>query len=342
VFGYSLIKKLIIILFAVVILNACSHVLQPLENECLVYRAAFDIGSETTKMKVARVDKCIPKNPEIIFNSEIKVSYAGNMSNGAFNRSIKENGIIALQKLKNEAITNKAEKFAGVATESFRKSSNSVDFLKEIKNKTEINIEIISQKKEAIEGYLAAAALFNDKPENLVVWDIGGSSMQIVYRKKDQKFIIYQGEVASVSFKDKILTQIQYQKMDSRVSPNPIGKLNLDKAIVTAMDAAAAVPDEIKDMIQRPETLIIGIGGVHNESIKKQLNSKNIYRAEEIMRVLSHRIELSDKEIGGQYANTEITNLILVFGFMKKLDIKEVIPINVNLADSVLIDPAFW
>ena len=341
-FRYFSIKKLVIILYAVVFLNACSNVLQPLENKCIVYRAAFDVGSETTKMKVARVDKCIQKNLEIIYKNEIKVSYAGNMSDGAFNTSIKESGIIALQKLKNEAITNQAEEFAGVATESFRMSANRVAFLKEIKNKTGISIEIISQEKEAIEGYLAAVASFPDRIENIVVWDIGGSSMQIIYRQKDKKFLIYQGKIASVSFKKIVLTQIKYQKTELHVSPNPISKLNLNKAIMLAMNAAANVPHKMKDIIQKPETIIIGIGGVHNESVAKQLNSKNVYTTEEIMKILHRRIELEDREIGGHYADTEISNLVLVYGFMKKLGIKEVIPVNVNLADGILINPAFW
>jgi exopolyphosphatase / guanosine-5'-triphosphate,3'-diphosphate pyrophosphatase len=341
-FDYSLLKKIFVILCAVIILNACSHVLHPAENICIVNRAAFDIGSETTKMKIGRVDKCIQKNLEIIYKNEIKVSYAGNISHGVFNEAIKEEGITALQKLKNEAISYRAVEFAGVATESFRKAANSADFLQKIKNKTGITIEIISQEKEALEGYMAAVASFPVNIENIVVWDIGGSSMQIVCRQEDKKYLIYQGKVASVSFKDIVLAQIKYQKLDSRTSPNPIGVLNLDKAILLAMSAAADVPDEIRHIIQKPEIVIVGIGGVHNESVKKQLNSTNVYTTEEIVNVLNKRIKLSDAEIGGQYVQTEVTNLIMVLGFMKKLGIKEVITINVNLADGVLIDQAFW
>ena len=39
---------------------------------------------------------------------------------------------------------------------------------------------------------------------------------------------------------------------------------------------------------------------------------------------------------------TEISNLILVLGFMKRLGLNEVTLVNVNLADGVLIDPTFW
>jgi exopolyphosphatase/guanosine-5'-triphosphate,3'-diphosphate pyrophosphatase len=57
---------------------------------------------------------------------------------------------------------------------------------------------------------------------------------------------------------------------------------------------------------------------------------------------LNKGISLTDKEIGGQYADTEISNLILVLGFMQQLGISEVMTQNINLADGVLLNPAFW
>jgi exopolyphosphatase / guanosine-5'-triphosphate,3'-diphosphate pyrophosphatase len=81
---------------------------------------------------------------------------------------------------------------------------------------------------------------------------------------------------------------------------------------------------------------------VHNVSIKKQLKSKSTYTQEELINAVKARIGLNDKDIGGHYADTEISNLILLLGFMQKLGIKEVIPVNVNLDDGVLVDPELW
>jgi exopolyphosphatase / guanosine-5'-triphosphate,3'-diphosphate pyrophosphatase len=166
--------------------------------------------------------------------------------------------------------------------------------------------------------------------------------MQMTALTNDKKFIIYRGKIASISFKEKILNQIERKTDNKYASPNPIGRNNLDGVVHLAMDAADDVSAEIKEIMRSPEAQIIGIGGVHNQSIRKQLDSKHAYKPEEIMKVIQSRIDMNDREIGGYYADTEISNLLLVYGFMKKLGIKEVIPINVNLADGILIDPVFW
>lgn len=335
-----------IFLFSVVILIfsliACSHVPAPQNGKCIVYRAAFDVGSETTKMKVAKVNKCLQKNEGIIYRNEAKVPYAENHRSGTFNPAIKKAGIIALTGLKNKAISHQAEAFSGVATESFRQASDALEFLDEIKNKTGISLKLIDQKEEAILGYLAATAAFPAEPEKIIVWDIGGSSMQMILRDKNKKFIIYRGKMASVSFKEKIISQIKQQKLGKHSSPNPIGKENLKNAIEIASIAAENVSEEIRQIIHEPDTVIIGIGGVHNQSVKKQLKAKAGYTREELINAINRRIELNDKEIGGRYADTDVSNLILVLGFMEKLGIKKVMPVDVNLADGVLIDPAFW
>ncbi len=336
--------KKVILLFPVIVFicffNACSHIAQP--QDCVAYRAAFDVGSETTKLKVARVNKCLQKNEAIIYKNEVKVPYAENHRSGAFSPQIRNSGIIALTRLKNEAINNGAEAFSGVATEAFRQVSDTLEFLGEIKKQTAIAIKLIDQDQEAVLGYLAATAALTDRPENIVVWDIGGASMQMILRKKDKEFLIYRGKIASVSFKERILTQIQQQKPEKHLSPNPIGRENLKKAIEMASAAAGDVPEKIKKVINEPDTVILGIGGVHNESIRKQLKSGARYTQEEIMNAVNMRIGLNDKDIGGHYADTEISNLILVLGFMERLGIKEVMPVNVNLADGVLIDQEFW
>jgi exopolyphosphatase/guanosine-5'-triphosphate,3'-diphosphate pyrophosphatase len=323
-------------------LNACVHPPESTESKCIVRRAAFDIGSETTKIKVARVDSCLQKKLKVVYKQEIKVLYAENNRSGSLNTQIRNSGIIALKELKNEAINNRAEAFAGVATESFRQASDSSDFLKEVKAKTGITIKLINQEQEAVLGYVAASSAFAGGPEKIIVWNIGGESMQMVFSDKNRKYIIYQGKIASVSFKEKILKHILQRKPGQHSSPNPIGKENLKKAIEMAESFAGDVPEEIKKAIRKPDTIILGIGGVHNESIKKQLKLRDEYTREEIIKAVNSRIGLNDNEIGGYYADTEISNLILVLGFMEKLGVKRIRLVNVNLTDGILIDPSYW
>lgn len=342
----SVFIKKIFLFFPVIVLtgylNACVHPPLSTESKCTVHRAAFDIGSETTKMKVARIDSCLQKKLKVVYKQEIKVPYAENSRSGSLTPQIRNSGIIALTELKNEAINNRAETFAGVATESIRQASDSADFLNEIKAKTGITIKLINQEQEAVLGYVAASSAFAGETEKIIVWDIGGASMQMVLSDKNRKYIIYRGKIASVSFKEEILKHILQRKPGQHSSPNPIGRENLKKAIEMAESFAGDVPEEIKKAIRKPDTIILGIGGVHNESIKKQLKSRDEYTREEIIKALSNRIELNDNEIGGYYADTEISNLILVLGFMEKLGVKRIRLVNVNLTDGILIDPSYW
>lgn len=293
-------------------------------------------------MKVGRVNKCLQTVEEIVYKNEVKVPYAGNHRSGAFTEQIRSRGITALNNFKNEAIKNQATAFSGAATESFRQASDSSEFLNEIKEKTGISIKLIDQDQEAMLGYLAATAAFPGKTENIVVWDIGGASMQMIFRKKNRGFLIYRGRMASVSFKEAILLHVKRQRPEKHLSPNPIGKENLKNALEIVLASAVDVPDEIKKIILEPDSVVLGIGGVHNQSVKKQLGKNIPYTEAELQNTLAMRLELNDKEIGGDYAATDISNLILVLGFMQKLGIKEVVPINVNLTDGVLVDPQYW
>jgi exopolyphosphatase/guanosine-5'-triphosphate,3'-diphosphate pyrophosphatase len=326
-------------ILCVVLLSGCASVE---ERICIEHRTAFDIGSATMKMKTAKVDTCRETAVEIIRQKEVKVSFAENTRNYLLNRDIQNIGIEQLKILKKEAMTQGAQTFAGVATAAFRQADNTSLFLAEIKAETGINVRMISQDEEAVLGYKAATADTKNPSGNIVVWDIGGHSMQMIMKHRYQNYRVYRGRLASLSFKNQIIEKIQRRDADGQASPNPIGRQNLTAALEMAMNAAGDVPDEIKNSIRQTGATIIGIGGVHNQSVRKQVGKNSAYRREDLANALKDKLDLSDIQIGGHYADTDVSNLILVLGFMKKLDIEEVHLADVNLTDGILIDPAFW
>jgi len=322
-----------------VLLSGCAPVV---ERICIEQRTAFDIGSATMKMKTAKVDKCRQTPIKIIQQKEVKVPFAENTRNQLLSLDIQNKGIEQLQALKKEALAEGAQTFAGVATAAFRQADNSPQFLTEIKDKTGINIRLISQDEEAVLGYQAAIAKTKDPSGNIVVWDIGGNSMQMIIKGRDQHYRVYRGQMASISFKNQIIEKVHHHAIGGHASPNPIGRQNMNAALEMAMNAASDVPDEIRSYIRQAGTNVVGIGGVHNQSIRKQLKKNSIYRRDDLINALNNRLDLTDTQIGGYYADTDISNLILVLGFMKKLDIMEVHLANVNLTDGILTDTAFW
>lgn len=160
--------------------------------------------------------------------------------------------------------------------------------------------------------------------------------MQIMTENDDGNELIYFGKKASVSFKDDVLVKLQ--KRSTNKSPNPMGKDTSLAAFKMAESFAKNdVPINIKNKIQKTKKAY-GIGGVHYYSLRKQVGSAK-YDVKKVKESFLKRSKLNDKEIATKYAKTDITNLVLVAGFMSGLGIEEVETLNINLTDFLLVAP---
>ncbi|MBP7764445.1 MAG: hypothetical protein K4445_12460 [Deltaproteobacteria bacterium] len=338
--GRPVFYPLIPILLLAVWIGGCATWIGSERAACIESRAAFDIGSATLKMKAAEVDRCanIPLNP--LLRKDVKVAFSENTPNRSFSPEIQRLGIAELQKLKSDAEARGVSKFAGVATAAFREAINAPAFLAEVKRQTGVDIRLISQDEEALLGYKAVRAAMPAGP--VVTWDIGGNSMQMVYQDRSGRYRLYRGRTASVTFKRLVLEDILHKEACRSSSPNPIGAKNLARALAAARSAAGDVPAAIQNALKQSDTNVIGIGGVHNASLRHQLQAEDAYTRDELAAALQKRIDWSDSQIGGAYADTDVTNLILVLGFMQALEIDRVILKDINLTDGVLIEPSFW
>ena len=74
---------------------------------------------------------------------------------------------MALLKLKKVAQKYKPVQITGVATSAFRTSLNGESVAKYLSSKSQINIKVISQKKEAILGFVGAVGNISKKAEDL-------------------------------------------------------------------------------------------------------------------------------------------------------------------------------
>ncbi len=313
-------------------------------KSCLEVRAAFDIGSGATKMKVAQVDVCQKKIIKELLVTDKPVEYKECFKECTpddlkLNNAVKEKGLLALAALKKEAQAFHPVSYIAVATSAFRSARNAEEFTHEIYEKLEIPVYIISQEQEAILGFTAAQSKLGLSREEVVVWDIGGGSMQITSYSTQKDYSIYEGFVAAVSFKDMIISDIQKKDYKKITSPNPLQKNGAREAVQLAQREASHVLQDIKNKIEDGAT-VIGIGGVHYTSIREQINNKtNVFTAKELERKLKKNSVLTDAQIGGNYTATQVSNLALVLGFMKELKIPKVVSAQINMADGVLIAP---
>ncbi len=346
--------RLILFLPLLLLLN-CAKVSQlKQENSsfhCHKSRVAIDMGSGSTKIIAAHVDKCKKKILKIIDerNFSFKFKESIHLNDKRITRELEELVTSQLSAYLKPLI-KRGFQASGVATEVFREAINGRDIIRRIKKKLNISLTIINQRQEAMLGFWGAIGATEKKPEDILVWDIGGGSMQMTTLPKPSKYIPlpenlykrpyhYLGKLASVSFKNLIL---DYQGR-RRGSPNPIGlhtyKWSLQKA---KLRAAKEVSPEIKSLIGDKE--VLGIGGVHYFSIRGQTQKPDgvpvsLY---DLQKAIKERINLKDQQITSNYKETEVSNLILVEAFMKALKIQTILPLRVNLATGILFYEELW
>ena len=249
-----------------------------LGNECIKTRAAFDIGSGTTKMKVAEVDICNQKIVKMLLQKNIPVGYKEHLQESNDNKldnAIRIVGIKAIKDLKLMASQFSPDSFVGVATSAFRTANNGRKFAQQIELETGVTVKVISQDSEAKIGFAAATTIASKAIRNIIVWDIGGGSMQMSAYEGNNKFLIYEGQLASVTYKDYVMGQIQNKTTNDKSSPNPISKEDLLTASEYAEQATNVnALDRIKEKIKNGAE-VLGIGGVHYYSVRKQVPNQN-------------------------------------------------------------------
>ncbi|MBC74673.1 MAG: phosphatase [Halobacteriovoraceae bacterium] len=309
-------------------------------DDCVKIKAAFDIGSGTTKMKVGRVDTCLQKIEEILFEANEPVAYKEKLQNNPDNilgNEIQKKGLNALLKLKEKAKAFSPVSYSAVATSAFRTASNGEKTARFLSEQSGVDIDVISQKEEALLGFAAAVAKSKKTLDQVLVWDIGGGSMQMTSYKGKGKFDIYEGKLASASFKKLVIRDVQNKDAKIVATPNPVTENNFIKAkAIVKSYALETVPQKIKDKL-KSGAQVIGIGGVHYYSVRRQANVKEEYSQAILQNTITSKLGKTDSEVGGDYASTDVSNLILVKGYMEALNIQKVEAYKINLADGVLL-----
>lgn len=325
-------------LLSVLLAFCCANI----ANAESVIRAAFDVGSGTTKMKVAKVQTDTQVIEQVLLENEKQVEYKVDLTthkSDKFSEQIQKTGLAVLADLKKEAVAQGATQFVGVATAAFRQAANAKEYLAKVKSQLAIDVNVISQEQEALLGYYGAMAHFQSKPEELLVWDIGGGSMQMIARDSTGKFITYLGGMGSVVFKDLIITDVQ--KKSASQSPNPISREQGAAALALAKkNAVATVPKTLQTLIKSGKMFIAGIGGVHYYSVRGQIGAESgVVNVADVAATLEKRLNLDDAALNSLNATTQVSNLILVKGFMQALGINELHTAKINLTDGVLVHP---
>lgn len=300
--------------------------------------AAFDIGSGSTKVQVAQRNSCDLTITKTLMQTSKPVGYAQDLSSrDSFSKEIVTRGERVIKDLMQKALDHRPQKIFGVATQAFRQAKNGKEVLKTWNKKYGWPFQVIDQQKEAMLAYeLVTLKLELSDEAALMVWDIGGGSQQVVTKNEDGSLKIFKSKLAAVTFKNMVIDLLK--RKPGTQTPNPMRKQEIAKALKLARQKIRSElsPDIIKN-IKRSQK-VIGLGGVHGASIKNQLGleSGEPVAINALNQAISKRLGLSDQQLGGDYASTDLTNLILVKALMQEYDLKNYTPLSASLTESLL------
>ena len=308
-------------------------------------RAAIDIGSGATNLKVAKVD---PKTNKIViqlFEKTISVPYQKHLeqsSDQTFDQIVMEQGIRAIKELKDIADNHLAKKVIAVATAAFRNATNAEQFAREIEQKTGVQVRIINQDEEGILAFRGALAVTPIQPEQAITWDIGGGSMQLTTLSAAGTYLVEKGKTASIPFKNYVIQEIKHHDSKTIHSPNPMTIEEMQTAINYAAQLAQDTDNFIKTKLQNPQTQVLAVGSLFNKAILPMVGNSIVHR-EALEKAVMKWANKTDAELPGDaLAEVAVTNPLLVVGYMKGLHINQVEIVSVNNADGALTYPAYW
>lgn len=312
----------------------------------VVVRAALDIGSGATKLKVAEVNLDTNKIEKVLVNQSFPVQYQEELEksqDGTFNESVMQTGIDALKKSKEIALQNKADKVVAVATASFRKAKNVEAFVERIYKETGVKVYIIDQNLEGILGFQATAAKVDTDPANIVVWDIGGGSYQFTMLDEKGELKVARGLDASIPFKNHVIKEIKLEDPNVITTPNPMTIGQIYAANSHARKVSQKIDTVFQNKIAKSGTKVVGIGNIFAYGIYPLVEKKSTFSQRDLFVKVQKLQGKKDQQLGKDaYVNVAATNPVLVLGFMQTLGIEKMDIIDINNSDGALLYPNFW
>jgi exopolyphosphatase/guanosine-5'-triphosphate,3'-diphosphate pyrophosphatase len=216
-----------------------SSILSASTQNDTVIRAAVDIGMGGPKLQVAEIDRQTNKIVKVVHTERYFVNFYDSISKNTNNRlssEIMEEGLRAFKNLIVSANSFKPEGIVAIATAAFRSAANGEGFANEIENETGIRVHIVDQNLEGILAFQAILSKVDINTEDLVVWDIGGGSIQFTSTARDGSFVVDCGKEGVGAFMDYIIGTIQQRSVETFRSPNPMSSEDIMQATTYACE----------------------------------------------------------------------------------------------------------
>ncbi|KNC79080.1 hypothetical protein SARC_08512 [Sphaeroforma arctica JP610] len=297
-----------------------------------VIRAAFDVGSGSTKLTVGQIELATGHLTKVFFSEErvVEVGKSFRHHKEFIAPEMLELCRNKLTEFKSIALSHGATQWAGVATAVFREKSNG-KFIEDINSKLGLNLRVVSQTAEAELGYATAVAVkavegvdANEQSDrHTVVWDSGGASFQIA-TKTDDGLLTAEGQWGSSSATHTMVAQIQGKDFTQTESANPGTMEHVHKLISHIQSHLQPPPAWLIEM-QKEGLDVVAIGGDTSMHKLVSLATRNpTFTPETIMEALEMLADKSDEELSYlPQPDQVLPKMCLAYVTMKTMNIKE-------------------
>jgi exopolyphosphatase / guanosine-5'-triphosphate,3'-diphosphate pyrophosphatase len=303
-----------------------------------IVRAAIDIGMGGPKLLIAEIDVEANKIVNTVHSQKCFVNfYVG--KDRRLSSEVMEQGLAAFKTMLDAARSFHADGIVAIATASLRSASNGLEFAQIIQDETGIQVHIIDQELEGQLAFQAVLAKMDVAPEDLVVWDIGGGSIQFIAQSADGSFLVDCGNEGVGAFNEHIISKIQCRNMGERKTANPLSASEISQAEMHARDLSQGVHAFFKEKCASTETTVVGAGSVFGYGVAS-LVGKHAFSLDEMTEGISRLPDKTDADFDGSFAFCE--GVLLAYGYMQGLGIKHMHIVHVNNADGALVHLPFW
>ncbi|MGI4750771.1 MAG: hypothetical protein ACRYFB_09065 [Janthinobacterium lividum] len=266
--------------------------------------AVMDLGTNTFHLLIAEPVKNSFK--EILHLTEAVKLGEGGMKDGLIKPEAFARGLKTMQLFAEKIALKEASRIRAVATSAVRSTKNGTDFIRQVKQKTGIEIEVIDGLAEAELIYKGVKSSGILSAEKSLILDIGGGSVEFILCDKQEIFWKHSFEIGAQR-----LRQLFHQI-------DPIPAKNIDQLNQYLEEQLQLLFLSIKN--QEVQQLIGSAGSFETYAEMIELKKGNAF---DIKKNKTYQFEITDFE--------QVTKWLQHSSHQERLQQKGIIPLRVDM-----------
>lgn len=192
--------------------------------------AAIDIGSNAARLLINDVKKNSKGKPEFIKLNLLRIPLRLGMdvfSKGEIGAERKKMIIDSMKIFSDLMKVYKVEHYRACATSAMRDAKNGQDIIREVKETSDINIEIISGDEEANLVYENHIEENLDKENAYLYIDVGGGSTELTFYENEKKKYEKSFNIGTIRLLNGLVTDDMWHSMKKEIAENINSKKNI-------------------------------------------------------------------------------------------------------------------